>query len=225
MRGRYLVLGFVFLALWAHIRYGENFRLTTDIAPESLEMPVQELISQDDITTKAAKCRIVVKPQFKYTVSGVIIAAEKVYVMNKYGFSGYHYTFMFADNIKNGIHKDMKLKGNELTTRKLINDEQMKCIDYILLDKAGEVILSSLEVGDQVSIQGIIGDAAIYRTIADEQKLLATLTAPENGRVQFIRNVSDVKVLKRGSRKFKYMFWACLWAIFGLGVNRLRKPF
>lgn len=222
---KYAVLGLIILAVFSYFKYRENYKLTQNIVSESLGFPKQmEVVSEPITTAYTIDNVIVLEPIYDYKISGLVMCIRKGLRTDSDYFPAYSFMLMFGDDLKLGEYKNADLGADHLWTSHDLKNTQN--ISFFPLNKQVKDILASIEVGDQIAIRGLIANAKVYPAgNIDEDSWLYDFSVANDNMSLFIKNADDIKILKRGSRRYKYILWVSIIILLGLGLNRLRKPF
>ncbi len=94
----------------------------------------------------------------------------------------------------------------------------MRRIAVVTANNTTKIKLNNLKPGDQVSLSGLnITEAAFFKNgQAENTEPFNTIVSSEEGSIVYIDSPDDIKIIKRGTRKFYYA--SILSALGAVGV-------
>jgi len=130
----------------------------------------------------------------------------------------------YSDELRGGGYKDVSRHYDSLTwdRHSAFNNTPMQSICFVSADKDALAKINSLDAGDQIALTGLAADIKFYEAGDNlNGEPVASVNAAPHGDILFIRRADDIKILRRATRIWKYLFYLSLAAIVALFGRKL----
>lgn len=222
---KYIFAAFIIASIVTAFAYRNNFKYTNVIHTDTLMQPVVKKRAPSVLKAEAGKFVINVHYNGASTLSGLIMVSNK----NRFSCAKaaellppyFPRTMIvaFGKNLEHGCYKDARRIGSDIAfNSEHVYRDDAQHIAVITPNNMVRIKINNLKPGDQVAFSGLnVTKAVFFEKGADGQ--LTQITGIENngdGRIVYIDSPDDIKIIKRGSRKFYYA--SILSALGAVGV-------
>ena len=213
-----------------------SYRKIDDIDPKLLNGPTLENPDNNyPIEISSGRLRFNLTPFKKCEINGLIVDkinhsivqtfCPRTLLTTDWLSMNKCFTIMWGGNVGKKVYKSRGLTfydgGVNWESEPVPNLNELARVALITKDKEVWNMIKSLSLGDQIKIKGTLmnlsydffGTPKEYKTGSSENNQQYWVIYPE-----------DIRVLKKASVFFNYLFWISLLSLLALGIMRLFRP-
>jgi hypothetical protein len=240
------MLGKIALALIAIMTVSffmrNNIRNITDIAPEVLEQPLQQVVySPDAIEFEKDSYRYTLTPVAKYTISGLVVSKKDYRMFSIYKTDSvfpYDLCLIWGSNVQSGVFRNRAVKFSqdcrwctvECSGNASFNMQELSNNHLLINSQEIADTAKTLVAGDQVMIRGklvdakavLVGKAGQFDAKSVEWRTSTHRNDKGAGACEIIY-VEDLQVLRKSNIIAPILIQICLYGLLAIVLWSIYK--